>query len=399
MREQSSETRSIICADVIAVWVTISPAILFIDGKSLPNNLIAVAYLLTTAYTAIRLCSTPLRTVLLRTLQRDKLYWICAAFFVVCAAISIVSSNAPLVTLRYTFLLCGTIVIGLYFGCRYSSTALLNLLVLALLPISLLSIIFCVTIPDVAIMHSPPFHQLHDERWRGAFTHKNWLGIYMGLLATITIAHVLVQNIKLTNSIAIALALLAALFLLLKAQSTTALISLTLGTAVILYSLFFHQRANLWRTRAIMLTLPLLSACILDNSMSLNLSHNTSMEKPGFSRDSSLSGRVPHWAHVTEAISNQPWRGHGYETFWHTDDANFIHDRNQWIAHQAHSGWLDIMLDLGVVIGATIILWMVWSFWRVATLAKYNKNFFICSVPTAQNHCYPTTAGYCSCYW
>ena len=382
MCEQSSRKRFITCADVVALWATMSPAMLFVHDSSSSIKLVAVAYPLAAVYAVIRLCSAPLRTILCRTLQQDKLYWICAAFFVVCTVASVVNSNAPLVTMRHTCLLCGTIVIGLYFGCRYSITALMNVLLLALLSVSLASIFLCLINPDIAIMHSPPFHHLHQDRWRGVFTHKNWLGLYMGLLATVAIAHVLVQNIKPMNFIAITLALMASLFLLLKAQSTTALISLSLSVAVILCGLVCHrnQKAIRWRNRSLLLILPLLSACILGNSMSVNLSTPTDVEKPGFSRDSSLSGRVSHWVHVTEAITNKPWRGHGYETFWHTEDANIIHSKNQWIAHKAHSGWLDVMLDLGVAVGTMIILWMAWGLWRVAALAKRNIYFI---APTA----------------
>ena len=76
-----------------------------------------------------------------------------------------------------------------------------------------------------------------------------------------------------------------------------------------------------------------------------------------------------------EAIITKPFRGYGYETFWHTADAQVIHKKNHWVTNQAHSGWLDIVLDLGIPIGLLVIIWMLWTFQRIVNLARRNRAF------------------------
>jgi len=331
----------------------------------------------------VRLYFSPLNAVLVTTLQRDKTYWMWAALLVVAAFASAAYSASALTTLRHACLLSGSVIIGLYLGCQYSSSSLLKLLVLALVPLAMLSIFLCATEPGTAIMHSPAFHQLHEGRWRGVFTHKNWLGLYMGLLSVALATSALMQRARsISYSVVLLAVLLMTLLLMLKAESTTAVVAMTLSFgAIICASLVVkaHEK-RLWKISAGLLAVPLLSACLLDQSMFLDSSQTTPKEtvttqSHGFSRDSTMSGRVPHWVNVQQAINSKPLRGYGYETFWHTSDAQVIHKKNQWVTGQAHSGWLDAILDLGLPVGLLVIAWMFWTFQRMVQLASRNRAF------------------------
>ena len=369
-------------ADVLLLWVTLSPTLVYIKSATFSSGIIASAYLVAIVYAASRLWYSPLRGVLATMYQQDKWYWLLAIFLVVVAFFSSTHSTDPLTTMRHTCLLSGTAVIGLYLGCRYTGSSLIRLLFFALAPVAVASIYLCVTDPAATIMHSPPFHPLHDGRWRGVFTHKNWLGMYMGLLSVILVGHALVHRISANSHLIILLAtLMLSLLLMLKAESTTALIAMSLTVAAIIggsISMNAHKK-KMWRFSVGILAVPLLSASLLDSSL-LSGSHAaiadaSANQSHGFMRDGTLSGRVPHWGHVLDAIQAKPWPGYGYETFWHSADAKVIDKKNQFVASQAHSGWLDTFLDFGIAAGLLVIAWMFWTLQRSIYLASRNRAF------------------------
>jgi len=331
MNAVSNPTRATIFTDVLVLWITLSPTLLFVKSAASSNSIIVAAYLTAIVYAAARLCLTPLKTTLANMFRQDKLYWMWAALLLAAAFASIAYSDNALTTLRHTCLLSGTVVIGLYLGCQYSSSSLFKLLIIALVPTALFSVFLCATEPGTAIMHSPAFHQLHEGRWRGVFTHKNWLGVYMGLLSIVLAINVLLQRVRhAAYSLILLAALLVTLLLVLKAESTTALIAMTLSFSAFICACLIvraHEK-RLWKISAGLLAVPMLSACLLDNSTLLN---------------------VTPVAEVTMTKS--------------------------WVTGQAHSGWLDAILDLGVPVGLLVIIWMLWTFQRMTVLASRNRAF------------------------
>ncbi len=382
MTSASNSARATLFADAVMLWITLSPTLLLLNSFASSKAIIATIYLAAIAYAAARICCSPLKAVFAAMFQQDKLYWIWAALLVLAAFVSATYSAAALTTLRHACLLGGTALIGLYLGCQYSASSLLRLLVYALIPAALASIFLCATEPGTAVMHSPAFHQLHDGRWRGVFTHKNWLGLYMGLLSLVLAINVFMHHTRsISYSFIVFATLSVTVLLVLKAESTTALIAMTLSFSAITFASLIvktHEK-KLRIFSAALLTVPLLSACLLDSSKLFEQPKTSEItvtkSSHGFSRDSTLSGRVPHWAHVQEAIKTKPFLGYGYETFWHSADAQIIHKKNQWVTSQAHSGWLDIVLDLGIPAGLLVIIWMLWTFQRVAHQAHRNRVF------------------------
>ena len=75
-------------------------------------------------------------------------------------------------------------------------------------------------------------------------------------------------------------------------------------------------------------------------------------------RDASLTGRVPLWQAIWPEIMLSPLIGHGYAGFWNADSptVQMIWRYAGWEAPDAHSSYLDIMLQLGVV-GLVLYAW------------------------------------------
>jgi exopolysaccharide production protein ExoQ len=84
-------------------------------------------------------------------------------------------------------------------------------------------------------------------------------------------------------------------------------------------------------------------------------------------RDASLTGRIPLWGLVAEAIAKQPFFGYGYAGFWNADsrETQYIWSQADWRPPHAHNGYLEVMLEIGVI-GLIVVLWL-WG--RTARLA------------------------------
>lgn len=68
----------------------------------------------------------------------------------------------------------------------------------------------------------------------------------------------------------------------------------------------------------------------------------------------SLTGRVPLWSYLLRYVWQRPWTGYGYESFWSAERMQSISAEFEWTIPNAHNGYLDAVLSLGLV-GATLL--------------------------------------------
>jgi O-antigen ligase len=78
-------------------------------------------------------------------------------------------------------------------------------------------------------------------------------------------------------------------------------------------------------------------------------------------RDASLTGRIPLWQTLWPFARQRLLLGWGYAGFFNADvkEMQYIWKIIEWKAPNAHNGYLDIMLQIGVI-GLGLYLW-VWS--------------------------------------
>jgi exopolysaccharide production protein ExoQ len=62
-----------------------------------------------------------------------------------------------------------------------------------------------------------------------------------------------------------------------------------------------------------------------------------------------LSGRAFIWPAVLYYIGKRPWLGYGYESFWNPGQIDVISHDLGWGLREAHNGYLDVLLSLGIV--------------------------------------------------
>uniref|UniRef100_UPI00135B94B3 O-antigen ligase family protein n=1 Tax=Roseomonas sp. 18066 TaxID=2681412 RepID=UPI00135B94B3 len=182
---------------------------------------------------------------------------------------------------------------------------------------------------------------------RGVFVQKNGFGMAL-LGGAMALSYLVLERRRLRWTDGALLLLLLAMLVM--ARSTTSLL-LTMMTAAATIAFLWLDRGGYWMA-AIWLTLalgavtgPLIYAAIGSEGL---------FEILG--KDSSLTGRVYIWAGVWEAIGDRPLLGYGYSAFWiiGSPGVNAIWAAVQWEVPTAHSGFLEVLLQLGWV-GAGLV--------------------------------------------
>jgi O-antigen ligase len=181
--------------------------------------------------------------------------------------------------------------------------------------------------------------------WRGVFATKNSLGAIMAI-GTVTYFYTLVAGGK-TKLIFFLVQIVgfvvcaAALYL---AQSSTSLVIALLGAVLCVVIKLTHKRVGvaiiIW-TAILLLLAP--SVIIVTNQLAAIA--------PLLGRNAQLTGRVDLWLILPSYIADRPWLGYGFGAFWVADSENvaLIWDAVGWAPPEAHNGWLDLLLELGVV--------------------------------------------------
>ena len=86
-----------------------------------------------------------------------------------------------------------------------------------------------------------------------------------------------------------------------------------------------------------------------------------------------LTDRVPMW-HDLLGMVNNPLIGFGYESFWTGERRRLIEDK--WgIGNQAHNGYLDVYLNLGIVGLCLLASWFVSGIRKVRAQLPQNYSF------------------------
>jgi len=264
---------------------------------------------------------------------QDKWLW----FLVGLAVVSAAWSGLPLLTLRHSAALLGTTVFGVYLAGRYSRPEIIKLLVWTLGLIAVLSLCFALLLPQYGI-------QIEYKRivaWRGVYIHKNLLGNFMSLTAVTSLLYAFGCRKKLLVGLILFGISVALLFF---SASKTALVSF-----IIL--LFILSIIQIFRGRY-MQSVPARILFILSvGSLAVWLAYNVDFIFHILGRNTTLTGRTFLWQEVWGMIQKHPWLGYGYDSFWLGREglSKSIWQIIRWTPDNAHNGYLDLWLQLGLL--------------------------------------------------
>ena len=294
--------------------------------------------------------------------SRDKLL-----LFLICLVLlSTVWSTDPLSTLKNSVTLLGGTFFGIYLAMRYSLREQMQVIAWTLGIIAVLSMIVVVAFPAVGTQTAG-----ENTVWVGVFDHKNGLGRYMAISAILS--WILMKDSK--KKWVLWGNFIFAIGLILMARSATSLFAVFATL-----SLLPIYRVWRWRNaRALpgIVILGLLTA-------SIAIVFLTKLEYAGLDwffvalgrrpEHNTLQVRMALWDVVLQKAQQRPWLGFGYgnTSIYETLDSVAL-SGSVWEPEQAHNGFLEIFLQLGLVGLAAMVYHIILGFRRGILLARLTK--------------------------
>lgn len=262
--------------------------------------------------------------------------WI--ASFWLWALASAAWSVASSFTVVHWIALLGTGMVGLYIGIRFEPWEQLNLLAGCLAAVAFASLLVALFLPNIGLAPG--------GAWQGVFFPKNSLGRMMALGTFCFVLLAIERRRK--RWISIAMAVFCSVLLLLS-QSATAIV-----VCIFMLGLLPFRKLLTLGNR---LLVPLLAFfCMLVMPFVAWLAENSTTILRILGRDNSFTGRIPLWDIILQEIASRPVFGFGYGAFWTTGEATHVWATIGWNAPNAHNGFLEILLGVGLVGGVLFLM-------------------------------------------
>ncbi len=243
-------------------------------------------------------------------------------------------SPVPLFALRRGLILAGTTAFGIYFGARFDINEQLCILVRVCALVVGLSFVFIVFLPQYGLDST-----FHNGSWRGIFAQKNSLG-RIAVFSAIVFYFAQPRAGRWLAWTGIG----ASVALVLLSKSATSLVILALVASM---QIVFR----LLRTRSVLAVPAFSFGGVLLALIILSGNLGPPMILKFLNRDPSLTGRVRLWELTMWAIARRPWFGYGFKSFWLGMEgaSAAIVQQLHWSPPSAHNGFLDILLEVGIV--------------------------------------------------
>lgn len=177
---------------------------------------------------------------------------------------------------------------------------------------------------------------------RGVFPQKNVMGVAL-LFAALALSFLVLERGRLRWTDGAWLVVL--LMMLVLARSTTSLL-LTIMVVGVTVLVFWASRGGIWGAVAGLVSAVGLAAGVI---FFVGIGMEAFFDLIG--KDSSLTGRTFIWDGVWAIIATRPLLGHGYAAFWleNARSVRILTELVAWELPNAHSGYLEVLLQLGWV--------------------------------------------------
>jgi exopolysaccharide production protein ExoQ len=288
---------------------------------------------------------------LLLLIQHGRLYeyWLAwkknwtLGLFILYAMASAAWSIVPERSIHTIYIMVAASLTGAVLAVNYSPKQLFKSFFCFTIICGIISLVLIITYPDIGI---------HQDRvwygaWRGIFVHKNDLGTLMALANGLSLLSFAWSKSKQDMVINISSYLLS-FFLIVMSRSATGLVLwVILNGLSFIYFIWVKRFSKLQGKNIIYIAGLSVAAALLGL---LSLITVTSL----LGKSLSLSGRVPMWINLLKyVVSQKPWFGFGLETLWYFSGfQRWLGAISGWgiaIVLNGHSGYMDILLYLGIV--------------------------------------------------
>lgn len=243
-------------------------------------------------------------------------------------------SLTPDETISSAIALIGTTVLGFYFASRFTVREQLRLLGWSFVLILILSFLFIVLMPQYGIEHG-----VHAGAFRGVFTHKNTFGKFLVLSVILFLTLVLVEKPK--NIAVFRFGLVMSFVLLpLSRSSSSFLNACFLAVLAFLLYRILHFKVKVLIPSVILIILSIWAFSFISQEVAETFAGF-------FGKDLTLTGRTEIWGDVIKKIQERPLQGYGFSSFWAQSPEDILRTFG-WLPPNAHNGFLDLALDLGI---------------------------------------------------
>lgn len=253
--------------------------------------------------------------------------------------LSILWSVSPDVAFRRALSLTTYTLLACYMVLRHDPDWVFRTLSWMIITLLAVSVLFAVFLPDLS--------QMPDGRGlRGIFTHKNGMGEFL-ILSFVILPPAIRQGLipRVIGCMAIACALV---LLVLVNSATATIVALTVITLYVILAVFCYS----WRIGLIASAFGIAAGSFLLLLVIINIDSVFALT----GRDATLTGRTELWQYVLIMIEKRWLEGYGYGSFWEVlAFSKYAADSLQWDIPNAHNGFLEVALGLGVV-GLMLIL-------------------------------------------
>jgi O-antigen ligase len=316
-----------------------------------------------TAFQLVRLCIYIL--VALRALPRYRqISWFIRSnklliFLLALAVLSTLWSGDPGLTFRRSIALLATTLFGIDFALRYPIRDQLRMLCFVLGLTVLLSVIVQICWPG----SMPVVDAANGGGWNGAFGHKN---AFARIIVLTSVAFI-VRSSSRKKLLKACLVIVCAIVLIVASQSRTAAV---VSATLLLLLVIAHVLRSTRQPRIAFFTVLVVGLPVLYFA-SVNLDYLTGM----LGRESRLTGRVDIWQLAFASFLKRPLLGYGYSAFWKiSPDALRINGVLHWAVPNAHNGFIDLALELGLVGLCLYLTYYVVSVRRAVDYARSNSS-------------------------
>lgn len=257
---------------------------------------------------------------------------------------------------RWLILLC-TIVAGGYIGLRYTVKKLIELLSVFGIYILLLSAILVFFAPRIGIMN---YYDIQGA-WKGLYWHKN----HMGLISTFVNLLFLFSLVNAVRSKSKqiwfwGLLYVFSLVFVVQSDSAAALIVTIVLHGMILLAIAWLKFKD--KIRGSHYLIFIVSAVVASLILYFNMDHVFGV----FNRNTTLTGRVPMWAHLYNVyFSQRPFLGYGFNAFWYIESYRETMHVLAGYPDQiviSDNGFIDILMNTGYI-GLSLFLFFYFGVW------------------------------------
>lgn len=323
------------------------------------NRLNQLTFLVLTAATWAAGLASPMRSELMRprVLICMMLLW--------AVAVSLLSSNAGLAVKQVILATLTIVNASVFLLLPRSDRQFARLLAFAFLATLALSYWGVAFLPRYAIHQADEIREpINAGLWRGHFMHKN-VAAAMMVLASFVGLFVWSAGMKIRGAILV----VGALVFLAHTGGKAATGSLP---AVLIIAWVF-ERFSVLRAPIV------LGGVALFNFIAIGSAGYPAINEfvTSLGIDPTFTNRSDVWRVGFAALSERPWLGHGFQSFWQTDEmlakAGRGHDW-AYAAFNGHNGFLDLGLTIGVPGFVMVLLWTLILPLRDVSRAKRTDN-------------------------